>query len=94
MKTESAISELPSIYMRLKGLRVPLPKGGTAIILMRTRQLSKKPPLYMFNLDTNTYVSSLKKAGDFFQFGIRDESGKDAELYQLNPKTLETKKLN
>lgn len=73
MKTNNLIEVLTGKHFQLG--------SDDVIIKKRVKGLSKKPPLYTWNLTRACYVSSLKQSGDTFYFDLR--KGEDLENYSL-----------
>ena len=83
-KVNDVLSRLPEVYRELAGQKVKLSDGSQAIIRCRVNNLTKKPPLYMWNLTRSCYVSSLKKIQEdqgLFMFDIR--AGEETKAYTL-----------
>jgi len=83
-KTKEILERLPEIYKQVAGQKVKLPDGSQAIIKCRVNNLTKKPPLYMWNLTSHCYVSSLKLVQEEqgkFMFDIRH--GEETQAYNL-----------
>jgi len=83
-KVQDVLSRLPEVYRELAGQKIKLSDGSQAIIKCRVNNLTKKPPLYMWNLTRSCYVSSLKKIQEdqgLFMFDVR--AGENTEAYKL-----------
>ena len=84
-KTAEILERLPKVYKELAGQKVKLTDGTQAVIKCRVNKLQTKPPLYLWNLTTHSYVSSLKvlhdKQDSEFMFDVRN--GEDTTAYRL-----------
>ncbi len=91
-KTAEVLKQLPETYSMLAGSKIELPTNTTGVIRCRVKNLSKKPALYIWDLTSNCYVSSLKPADQEnknFIFDIRHNETSD--FYKL---TLQDSSIN
>jgi hypothetical protein len=81
VNSQSVLENLPDIYSKL-AFKTFYFKGARIIIKVRCKNIETKPPLFLWNLTTNTYLSSLFRAenNSFFFDILEDEQAKKFNL--------------
>jgi hypothetical protein len=68
---QDILKQLPEDHKRI-AFQTFLFHGERVLIRVRVKGLEKKKPLFLFNLDTNSYISSLFPVKNGFVFDTKD----------------------
>ncbi|MGA2143191.1 MAG: hypothetical protein ABSG94_12330 [Brevinematales bacterium] len=88
--TSKQIKELlPEDYQAIAFQTFTIPSGHRAYVRVRTRNLDTKPALYLFDTDTNSFISSLYFDPETkrFIFDYQDKSG-NRQFASVDPESL------